>query len=97
MTAKLMCCYVIHDVLCRVMLYDVMFCASSSRGRTSPIGKSGCSQCECDFETPSNCMRCRDRCIDQCCTVGGDVMSHGLSLSLEPNDKDMDCISRNEY
>ena len=73
-----------------------MFFASLSCNIT-PIGKSGCSQCECDFETPSKCMRCPDRCIDQCGTVGGDVMSHGMSPSLEPNDKDMDCIATNEY
>ena len=69
------------------MICYIMLCASLSRNIT-PIGKSDCSQC--DTETPSKCIRFLDRCIDQCGTVGGDVMSHRMSPSLEPNDKDMD-------
>jgi hypothetical protein len=75
-----------------IMLLCCALCVSLSRNVT-PIGKSGCSQRECDFETPSNCMRCPDRFIDQCCTVGGDMMSHRMSTSLIPNNKDMDSIA----
>jgi hypothetical protein len=74
-----MCAHVmLIMLLCCVVLCCVLLCASISRNVT-PIGKSGCPQFECDFETPSNCMTCPDRCVDQCCTVGGDVMRHKMS------------------
>jgi hypothetical protein len=76
-------------MMCCAVLFCVMLCSSSSRNST-PVGKPDVPRYECEYETPLKCLRCSDRCVDQCCTIGEDETSHRISQQLQPSDNDND-------
>jgi hypothetical protein len=93
MTAKQARCSVLDDVMCCDVICYVMLCEFTSYDNI-PVGRS--RNLKREFETASKWMRCPYQCIDQCCAISGDVMSHRMLPSLEPNVKHMDYIATNE-
>jgi hypothetical protein len=80
----MLCCAVLcYAVLCCVLLCCAVFCfvLCCDMCISTPVGKPDIPRCECEYETPLKCLRCSDRCVDQCCTIVACDESHNITAA----------------